>query len=249
LHHAHYGCLVYKPKRVSDKVFNLKRTAEQQKVETELGQLITQLNRKDPVWGDRFTLHISSETEANAYATLGGHIFINKGLIMALERPEDLLGVVAHEMIHVKRRHVIKSIAQGVGVFSILSIFFGDVTGVAAVLVDQGFPLLNLSYSRELEDEADFMALRMLAENQIDPEGLPRSLETIQKHYKKRIDENPAGEVLKKLQKIEILNSHPDIEKRIENLRLGANKNRIICDELKVNTVASTFKEILWKRC
>lgn len=206
-------------KKLADKVLSSKKTAEQQKVIDQLKAMAQNLKFEKSDWPYDFTYHISSEVIPNAYATIGGHVYVNKGLITSLNRSEDLLGVMAHEMIHIKQRHVVKSLVQGLGVYTVLSLLIGDVTGIAAVLVDQGGPLLNLSYSRELEDEADIEGMKLLVNNGIDPSGLAESLQVISSYNKKLISESPASEVLKKLQKIEILNSHPEIEKRIESLR------------------------------
>lgn len=206
-------------KKLADKAFTPKRTPEQKKVDEQLAELTKHLQFDKSDWDHEFTYHISSEALPNAYATVGGHIFVNKGLITSLEKSEDLLGVMAHEMIHVKQRHVVKSVVQALGVYTVLSLLVGDVTGIAAVLVDQGGPLLNLSYSRELEDEADVEGMKLLVKNGVDPTGLANSLQVINNYHKKLVDESPAADVLEKLQKIELLNSHPEIEKRIENLR------------------------------
>lgn len=206
-------------KKLADKALTSKKTAEQQKVIEQLANLAGNLKFEKSDWPHDFTYHISSEVIPNAYATIGGHVYVNKGLITSLEKPEDLLGVMAHEMIHVKQRHVVKSVVQGLGVYTVLSLLIGDVTGIAAVLVDQGGPLLNLSYSRDLEDEADVEGMKLLVKNGVDPTGLANSLQNINSYHKKLISQSPAADVLEKLQKIEILNSHPEIEKRIENLR------------------------------
>lgn len=206
-------------KKLADQAFTNKRTPEQKKVDEQLAELAKILKFEKSDWDHQFIYHISSEALPNAYATIGGHIFVNKGLIISLEKPEDLLGVVAHEMIHVKQRHVVKSVVQALGVYTVLSLLVGDVTGIAAVLVDQGGPLLNLSYSRELEDEADVQGMKLLVKNGVDPTGLANSLQVINAYHKKLVSESRAADVLEKIQKIEILNSHPEIEKRIENLR------------------------------
>ena len=205
-------------KKISDKVFTGKKTPEQIKVIKSLEELAGRIKFDKADWPHDFTYHISSEAIPNAYATVGGHVFVNKGLITSLNSSEDLLGVMAHEMIHVQRRHVVKSVVQGLGVYTVLSLLIGDITGVAAVLVDQGGPLLNLSYSRELEDEADQLGMKILVKNGVDPSGLSISLQVINNYQKKLIAESPGADMLEKLQKIEILNSHPEIEKRIENL-------------------------------
>ncbi len=203
-------------KKIADQVFNPKMTEPQLKALEKIKPVFDRLkfDRKD--WPHEFTFHISSATEPNAYATLGGHIFVNKGLITALEKTEDLLGVVAHEMIHVQQRHVARSAVQAMGLYLTLSIFFGDVSGLSAVLIDQGAPLLNLQYSRTMEEEADQMAVDLMVANQIDPLGLARSLRVISDEQSKLIRQAPGSEVLEKFNKIEILSSHPDIDGRIK---------------------------------
>jgi predicted Zn-dependent protease len=79
--------------------------------------------------------------------------------------------------------------------------------------------LLQLQYSRNLEDEADQEALKMLVASHINPIGLSKSLAKMSEESKKLIQQSPAPEVLERLQKIEILNSHPQIEKRIAYLK------------------------------
>ena len=197
-------------------------TEGQREVAQDLAKLTDLIKPDEADWGHRFVFHVSAETAPNAYATLGGHIFINQGLIQLLRRPEDLLGVLAHEQMHVQGRHVVRGIAQSVGIFSVISILFGDISGGLGVLIENGGPLLSLSYSRALEEEADRNAIRLLTSRQIDPMGLPDALHQIFEHQKKLIAEKPESEVLEKIQKIEILNSHPEIEERIRNLRLQA---------------------------
>ena len=210
--------------KIASQIFKPKLTEKQKNTVALLNQLTSKLVVDPKIWPYPFTFHISSEATPNAYATIGGHIFIHRGLITSVTNATDLLGVIAHEMIHVQKRHVVKSIVQAVGVYSLLAFLVGDVSGIAAVLVDQGGPLLSLSYSRDLEDEADKIGMDLLVANEIDPSGLANSLDVIYGYHKKLIDQAPGGEVLEKLQKIEILSSHPEIEKRIVNLRKQADR-------------------------
>lgn len=205
-------------KSIGDQLFNPKMTPEQIKALDQFKPMLDRLKFDEKVWPHGFTFHISSATEPNAYATIGGHIFINKGLINALDRTEDLLGVVAHEMIHVQKRHVARSTVQALGMYFVLSVLLGDVTGLAAVLVENGAPLLNLQYSRGMEEEADHLAVDLMIQNKVDPLGLARSLRVIQDEQKKLIRQSPGGEMMEKLSKIEILSSHPDIDGRIESI-------------------------------
>lgn len=221
-------------KKIAASVFNPKLTPLQKETLDQMQTFLSELQFSQPAWNQAFTFHISSEPVANAYATIGGHVFVNKGLVLLLDAPEELLGVIAHEMIHVQKRHVIRSLGQGLGLFALIQLFFGDFTGVAAVLIDQGGPLLNLQFSRTLEEEADDFALQLLAQNKINPSGLAQALEKMHIESQKMVRQSPGSEVLEKLQKIEILSSHPEIEKRIANLKI---KSQALSQEIK-------FKEI-----
>lgn len=212
---------------LGNRVFNPIINLEQKSVVEKLGAMFSPLQfSKDEngkgdwsSWNaDSFTFHISSDTVPNAYATLGGHIFVNKGLIQLLESSEELMGVVAHEMIHVQRRHVMSSVFQGLGMFVIFQGLLGDVSGLVAVAIDQGGPLLNLQYSRSLEEEADRLAIEFLIQNGVRSTGLATALNRINAETKKMVQQSPAPEVLEKINKIELLSSHPEVEKRIEQI-------------------------------
>lgn len=169
-----------------------------------------------------WTLHIKSDAEANAFATIGGHIFVNKGFILLVDSSEEYLGVVAHELMHVEKRHVLRSSFEALGLFTFLSLFFGDLTGIAAVALDQGQALMQLSYSRELEEEADHLAFDLLVYNGINPLGLSESLKKLQQEYEKEIQNHPQGELIKKANDIELLSTHPDILERIKKIEQRA---------------------------
>lgn len=227
-------------KKIGDKLFNPLITIEQRKIIDEVNLVFHQLKFNPKVWDNEFTFHISSETIPNAYASLGGHIFINKGLIQLLNTTEDMIGVVAHEMIHVQQRHVAKSVIQALGMYTVFSLLVGDVTGLAGVLIDQGGPLLSLQYSRALEDEADDLGIDLLIQNQIDPSGLATSLSMIRDEQQKLMKQSPAADVLEKLSKIEVLNSHPNIDQRIEGIK---NKIRKKTGDKKFKPIQFDYKK------
>lgn len=215
-------------KKIGDKVFKTSDADEFKSVNNAEIKLQALLKRIKDYDEKKFTVHISSKKEMNAYATIGGHLFINRGLIDELEKPEDLLGVIGHEMVHVEKRHVIKSIFQGAGLFLLIQTILGDVTGLAAVLADNGDSLLQLSYSRDLEKEADLLAVRMLMDSQIDPTGLKSALQVIEADYNKTIKETVAGGALEKILNQNFLRSHPQTEQRCLDIQ-----NQI--DELRKN--------------
>jgi len=206
-------------KKIGDKIFSQEsqsQFAQIKSVETQVQNLLKNLKTFDST---RYTIHISAKPEINAYATIGGHIFINQGLLKKINKPEQLIGVIAHEIVHVQNRHVVKSVFQSVGLFVIFQAFLGDVSGLVAVVVDQGGPLLSLSYSRDLETEADSLAVKALIESEINPQGLSEALSIIDVENKKIVSEIPGGKVLSELEKQNFLRSHPQTLDRIESMQ------------------------------
>jgi Zn-dependent protease with chaperone function len=101
----------------------------------------------------------------NAYATLGGHITVNSALIEQAASPEEVAAVLAHEIEHVKRRHVVQNLA--VRLFTVAGLQYITSGGDVGLLND----LLANSFSRTQETEADEGGLRRLQVAHIDNRG------------------------------------------------------------------------------
>ncbi len=69
----------------------------------QIGNLILAKSKKGP-FGFHFS--IVNNNGINAFATPGGYIYINKGLINAAENEGELAGVIAHEIGHANARHI-----------------------------------------------------------------------------------------------------------------------------------------------
>ncbi len=69
----------------------------------KIGNLILEGNKQVPF---EFHFSIVNNSAINAFATPGGYIYINKGLINAVENEGQLAGVIAHEIAHANARHV-----------------------------------------------------------------------------------------------------------------------------------------------
>ncbi|MGN7719212.1 M48 family metallopeptidase [Chitinophaga sp. 22620] len=114
---------------------------------------------------------VVDEKQTNAFAVPGGHIVVFSGLLDKMQRPEELAALLAHEFSHVELRHTTRSLMQSLGTYMAVSLIFGDLTGVGAVLVENANTLKNLEYSRKLEKEADLNGLKLLEARHINPEG------------------------------------------------------------------------------
>lgn len=110
--------------------------------------------------GMRITPHYVDQDMVNAFATLGGHIVIYRGLMENMPHENALAMVVAHEIAHVKHRDPIASFGRGVLVQLALNAIAGN-TDADLVLGKTGL-LTLLSFNRDMEEDADEQAMRAL---------------------------------------------------------------------------------------
>ena len=99
----------------------------------------------------------------NAFAVPGGHVVLMKGLIEASTSPEEVAGVLGHEMGHVDHRDSTRAILRTAGTAGILGMVLGDFTGGFAVLLASE-QVINASYAQEAETNADSYAHDRFAE-------------------------------------------------------------------------------------
>lgn len=126
----------------------------------------------------------------NAFAGPAGNIFVNSGLIEAMETEDELAGILAHEIIHVSARHISQKIERssrlslGALAGMVAGIFLGAAgAGAAANAVAMGgmaaTQSASLAYSRQDEMQADELGIGHLTEAGYSGEGLLRVLKKI----------------------------------------------------------------------
>jgi len=160
--------------------------------------------------GVDWRFHLVKEEFPNAFAIPGGHIVMTTGLLNMCSRPEELLGVLAHELAHVTRKHEFRHRIASAGPLLVFKLFVdrrgGGAMGMAAAA---SALLVHRSFSQEYEKEADDSGWDYLVAANIDPRGM---IETFRK----------LKEIEEKEKFIEIVphafQTHPAIEKRIARL-------------------------------
>jgi beta-barrel assembly-enhancing protease len=130
----------------------------------------------------------------NAAALPGGYIVVFKPAITETD-PDALAGVLAHEVAHVRRRHVTEALLRELGIGALIRLFAGNVGANA----DQ---ILSLSYTRDNEAQADSDAAAMLKRANISPRPTAELFERLSR-------EAPAFSA-------EFLESHPSSSKRAD---------------------------------
>lgn len=98
---------------------------------------------------------------SNAVALPGGRIYLFRGMLNDARHADEIAGVLAHELGHVKNRDGMRRLIQTSGTAFLIGLLFGDVTGSGVVLL-AGRTLLDASYSRENETDADDFSIAVM---------------------------------------------------------------------------------------
>jgi predicted Zn-dependent protease len=98
---------------------------------------------------------------ANAFALPGGRVYVLSRLLTIAETPDELAGVLSHELGHVAHRDGLRRLIRDSGTSFLVGLLFGDVTGSGAVLM-AGRAVLSASYSRADESRADAFAVTIM---------------------------------------------------------------------------------------
>ena len=119
---------------------------------------------------DEIKIHIIQKEEINAFALPDNHMVIYSGLIAYANNAEEVAGVMAHEIGHMEKAHVMKKLVKEVG----LEMLFAMVGGDAGfeIVRETGRTLSSSAFDRSQEKEADDYAVEILAKSNIDPQHM-----------------------------------------------------------------------------
>ena len=152
---------------------------EDPEVSLYVNQIVERLVKTLPPQPFNFKAAVILHNALNAFAVPGGYVYVFTGLIMNLEKEEDLAGVLAHELAHVTQHHVASRLerAQFVTLGSLLLAIAGVAVGgssggaIAVGALGAGQSAM-LNYSRIDETEADQIGLQYLVAAGYPPQGM-----------------------------------------------------------------------------
>lgn len=141
---------------------------------TVVTQLVARLAAVLPPAAQRYQFRVTliARPAVNAFALPGGRIFVFTGLLDRVQRPEELAGVLAHEMAHVTQRHGLRKFIAGGGPYYALRLFVSNRQGVLSAVSAGSQLLVGLQYSRGMESDADKTGWHYLVAAGIDPRGM-----------------------------------------------------------------------------
>ena len=143
----------------------------------------------------RYTFFMMRDRSINAFATLGGYIGMNAGLVLTAGSEDEVAAVLAHEIAHVTQQHVLRSVERAqrdqipillgmLGAIAVAQTAGGSSAGdasMAAIASIQGLAIQRqIDYTRANESEADRLGIRALARGGYAPDAMATMFERMQ---------------------------------------------------------------------
>jgi predicted Zn-dependent protease len=151
----------------------------------QINDYVAQLGERVLAAGDQspfdFQFSVIRSSAINAFATPGGYVYINQGLINLVENEAQLAGILAHEIAHVKGRHIAEQVERStkLSISTLAAILAGaflggggDLTAAVATFSTAAATSLSLKYSREQEEAADRMGMAYLVASGYDGKAM-----------------------------------------------------------------------------
>ena len=174
-------------------------------------EMTTRLTDQIPNGPYQFTVTVVKSPVVNAFALPGGSIVVYTGLVKAAGSPEEVAGVLGHEINHVLQRHGLERIVKTLGVMAVAAILFGDQQGLIGLAKQLGVEIITLKYNRDQETEADLAGLRLLHKAKVDPAGMIAFFERLARSEKEQ-------------ERAELLSTHPMSRARADRLKAEMNR-------------------------
>lgn len=144
---------------------------------------------------------IRDDSTLNAFVAPGGYIFVYTGIIKYLDKKDDFVGVMGHEMAHADRRHSTQQLTKAYGVSTLLSLVLGEDPGLLGQVLQS---LVGLKFSRDNESEADEYSVIYLCETKYAANGAAS-------FFEKLINSGAPTPP-------EFLSTHPSPDNRVEDI-------------------------------
>lgn len=141
--------------------------------------------------------------EVNAFAVPGYHIVIMSGFLQFAENPDELGGVLAHEMGHALQHHPTTSVIRQLTLKAFMLAAFGS-------SMDFASQIINLGHSRQDELKADEIAVALLGQANISTQPFIHFFEKIKKSH---------GDPQLSLPLLQYISTHPALQERIDKIK------------------------------
>lgn len=145
-----------------------------------LNNYVTQVGRRLTATAKRknipYTFQVVNDSRINAFATMGGYVYVTTGLLYAADNEAQLASVIAHEVAHIEERHLVEQMRQSAVTQGIATAAGLDRNAAANIGLDLA---LNKPRSRKDEFEADRVGFRLLRQAGYATSAMPAFLQKL----------------------------------------------------------------------
>ncbi len=192
----------------------------------------------------QYRFFVINEPSYNAFAGPGGVVFINSGLIGAMDNEHELAGILGHEITHVYARHISDRIARSkkIGIVTLAGLVSAIALGAtgagtaasAAVIGSMAAgKTMELSYTRDDEIQADQLGVEFLVKAGFNPQGLLTMMEKIRQRQWFGTDQIPT-----------YLRTHPAAENRVAYLSSWIESKKGDTSLVPISTASVDFLKV-----
>lgn len=130
-----------------------------------------------------YKFYVLTDKELNSVSLPGGFIYVNRGLMDALN-DDELAFVLGHELGHEAARHIVKKLQANMAYQLLIDIAFARTTNTQALSqsVNMVYNLVELGYSREDEYEADRLGAKYAFKGGFNPNASLSALEKLKRY-------------------------------------------------------------------
>jgi beta-barrel assembly-enhancing protease len=190
--------------QLTQKEFRLLNDRDLNNYVNQIGQRLAAQTKRTNL---TYVFQVVDDNSINAAATMGGYVYVNRGLIRAAANEAELASVIAHELGHIEGRHSIEQAKNSALARTGASAFKLDQNTLVSLGMQFG---LDMPRSRRFELDADERGLRILATAGYAPQAAA--------DFMKKLDKGGAATP-------RWLSSHPQTQERVTKLQALRSKN------------------------
>ena len=178
-----------------------------------LGRFLPHLSRPLP-----YEVRIVREKMVNAFSLPGGIVYFTTGMLDFLRTDAEVAAILAHELIHADRRHVMIQTARAskINLAALVLMIASQGSAGPMILTNLAQVAVTNSYGRDLEREADKEGFRILLEAGFPPAAMVTSLEAMIYDQLKRPYVDPG-----------VFMTHPELSERVAYIRQTAREKNV----------------------
>jgi beta-barrel assembly-enhancing protease len=214
---------------ILETITSANKEIKNEKINAVVDSIKAKICRTKVVDCQKIKIHIIRNNEINAFALPDNHMVVYTGLLEYAENAEEVAGVMAHEIGHLEKNHVMKKLVKEIGLEMLFAMAGGDAG--FEIARQTGKTLSSTAFDRKHEREADDYAVETLAMSNVDPQHLGNFFFRLSQQHNMP-------------QEFAWISTHPDTKERAADI-VKKKKDYTYHPQIIVNTAWNQVKQML----